>query len=364
MKNLDKLRGRRIPIAEAQLRTFAKKAAIDNEAYEWLVEATEPIEEKYTNQTFEQGDRVRDQLKENLSASYSSEFEYQGSVTSDTHVRYHSDIDLLVLSGVFTTYPASHPLSNPVSDEVVADSLMSMRGDAIKILSTQFPRAIIDDSGTKAVAISGGSLTRDIDVVFCNWWNTQAYLDNKVRANRGIQVLNAGSSKRIGNMPFLHNWHINDKDNRVEGGLRKAIRLLKNLKYDKEPEAKISSYDIAAIAFRMADADLTVAPGSYLKLARNVSNYLNKLISDTALRESLFVPNGTRKIFGDEGANLTALREITVELDSLLGEISSSEARLISFSESVTNFTKTASWKEARARRVRDVTDKIMRTDV
>ena len=304
MRSLDNLRNRKIPLEEARLRTFARKAAVDNESYEWLVEATEPIEEKYTNETFSQGDRVRGQLESNLNQSYSSEFEYQGSVTNDTHVRYFSDIDLLVINGVYTTYPPGYPIANPVSDQVVADSLISLRQDTTKTLREQFWKATIDESRDKAVGISGGSLTRDIDVVFCNWWNTQEYLNNKVRANRGIRVLDVDSSTRVGNKPFLHNWHINDKDSRVGGSLRKAIRLLKNLKYDKDPEATISSYDIAALTFRMQDSELTVPAGSYLKLARNVSGYLNNLITNTQLRESLYVPNGMRKIFSEDGVTL------------------------------------------------------------
>ncbi|HEV7403830.1 MAG TPA: hypothetical protein VGO11_12915 [Chthoniobacteraceae bacterium] len=364
MKRLENLRNRRIPLDEARLRTFAKAAEVDNESYEWLIEATKPIEEKYTNETFAQGDRVRDQLKNNLSITHDSEFEYQGSVTSDTHVQYHSDIDLLVLNGVYTTYDGGYPVSNPVSNEVVVDSLLDLRKDSVKILKTQFWKATVDESGNKAVAISGGSLTRDIDVVFCNWWDTKAYLENKVRANRGIQVLDVDSTTRIGNKPFLHNWYINDKDTRVGGGLRKVIRLLKNLKYDKEPNASISSYDIAALGFEMQDSDLIVAPGSYLALAKNASAYLNGLINNSQLRDSLYVPNGTRKIFGTDGASLASLKEITSELDLLLADIPRDLSNIISFSEARGNFTKSASWTEARASRVREVTDRIRAQDV
>src|SRR5438067_11679843 len=150
MRSLQNLRNRKIPLEEARLRTFARKAAVDNESYEWLVEATEPIEEKYTNETFAQGDRVKAQLEANLDQSYSSEFEYQGSVTSDTHVRYYSDIDLLVINGVYTTYPPGHPIPHPVSDEVVADSLISLRNDSAKILREQFWKAALDESPGKA----------------------------------------------------------------------------------------------------------------------------------------------------------------------------------------------------------------------
>ena len=68
-----------------------------------------------------------------------------------------------------------------------------------------------------------------------------------------------------------------------------TIRLLKSLKYDKSPEATISSYDICAIVFNMPDAQLDVPSGSYLRLAKNLSSFLNDLVFDTLKREALYV---------------------------------------------------------------------------
>jgi hypothetical protein len=159
---------------------------------------------------------------------------------------------------------------------------------------------------------------------------------------------------RIANKPFLHNWHLNSKDDVVGGGLRKAIRLLKNLKYDKDPEAVISSYDIAALVWNMEPQDLNVRPGSYLQLAKNISLFMNRLTKDTVFRDSLKVPNGTRKVFGSDGATLVSLKEITWELDHLIGNISSKDSYLITLSEKMAGFEKLARWREARASKVRD----------
>jgi len=356
MKKLQKLRERKAPKDDImQLFSKAEKASTGNESYEWLVEATEPIDPKYTNETFNQGERIRKQLEEVLDSKYSCEFEYQGSVTNDTHVRFHSDIDLLLLHGVYTTYPTGHPIENPVTDEIVCNALVDLRSASTKILRARFPTAKVDDTKSKAVVVSGGSLTRDVDVVICNWWNTQEYLANRILANRGIKVLDISTPQtRIANKPFLHNWHLNSKDDVVGGGLRKAIRLLKNLKYDKDPEAVISSYDIAALVWNMEPQDLNVRPGSYLQLAKNISLFMNRLTKDTVFRDSLKVPNGTRKVFGSDGATLVSLKEITWELDHLIGNISSKDSYLITLSEKMAGFEKLARWREARASKVRD----------
>jgi hypothetical protein len=364
MKSLQRLRERRAPQEDRLVYLAkAKRAAIANDSYQWLVEAMEPIDEKYTNATFAEGDRVQEQLKGGLSTDYHAAFEYQGSVTSDTHVKFHSDIDLLLLHGVYTSYPLGHPIENPVTPEVVGDALMDLRGASVKILRTAFYAAKVDDSKDKAIAITGGSLTRDVDVVLCHWWNTPEYLQFRIRANRGIMVLDKASKQRIGNKPFLHNWHIEKRDGEAKGALRKAIRLLKNLKYDKEPECSMTSYDIAALAWNMPVEELRVQPGSHLQLAQNTSAFLNELISNSTSRDKLLVPNGTRKIFASDGASLASLRELTKELDDLLGDISATDRHLIALSEAELGFRKFAEWQETRANRVQEALSRFTKID-
>src|SRR5262245_25890392 len=53
---------------------------------------------------YEEGERVRKQLEEGLSAvGVAVEFEYQGSVPLNVHIQKVSDIDLLVLHASFLT---------------------------------------------------------------------------------------------------------------------------------------------------------------------------------------------------------------------------------------------------------------------
>lgn len=82
-------------LAEARERSFS--VPDDEKDYDYLVDAMQPIDENFTKKTFEEGYRVWNQLEKNLPAVYQVEFDFQGSVTSDTHIRIHSDIDLLAL---------------------------------------------------------------------------------------------------------------------------------------------------------------------------------------------------------------------------------------------------------------------------
>lgn len=253
----DRLRSRRIPlekIARAKLESFS--ASSSEQDFSYLVDAMQPIDAEFTENTFKEGIRVRDQLQENLPAKYSAEFDFQGSVTSDTHIKIHSDIDLLALHGQFVCLDLGVSANSPYSGDVT-EELRSMRLDSTRLLKSNFPAVTVADSPGKAISLEGGSLSRKIDVVIGNWWDTELWKQYKVKMARGVRIIDTKGPKLILNKPFWHNYEIDSKDKKT-GGLRKVIRLLKTLKYDAEPELKISSYDIAAIAWNMLEPALSV----------------------------------------------------------------------------------------------------------
>src|SRR5690606_9981339 len=137
---------------------------------------------------------------------------------------------------------------------------VDLRSDAIASLNAAFPEATVDSSGAKSISLEGGSLRRKIDVVPSNWFNTNRYNETGQKMYRGVQILDAKKMERLNNTPFLHNAWIAHKDNQTNGGLRKAARLMKSLKYDTEA-IDLSSYDLVSIAFRMPDGDLNVPRG-------------------------------------------------------------------------------------------------------
>jgi hypothetical protein len=352
----EKLRNRRLPLEKlANHFTEEYRRATKNTDYEYLVEAMQPIANDYTEETFVQGDRVKNQLETNLGYQHYAEYAYQGSVTSDTHIKVHSDIDLITIRGGFSSLEAGVPNPSPYQGNVIED-LRALRRDCDGILRRKFPEVDVDATRGKAIALSGGSLKREIDVVIANWYTTRAYAQWGASIHRGINVLDNNAGASIQNLPFLHNFQINQKDKRTNTGLRKATRLLKTLKYDAEPVLAISSYDVAALAHAVPDADLTVGDGQYLQLTLNVNGFLTKCVVDSRLCDSLEVPNGTRKIFGGKGTTVAALKALQSELGDLLSRITREKsAALVALSE-MTNRTgfgeAVAPWAETRSRRV------------
>lgn len=349
----DRLRSRRTPtekLAEARLKSFS--VASSERDFDYLMEAMQPIDAEFTENTFKEGIRVREQLSRNLPARYSAEFDFQGSVTNDTHIRIHSDIDLLALNGCFVSLDPGAANASPYRGDTMQE-LLAMRSDATRILNAHFPAVNIDASPGKSISMEGGSLSRKIDVVIGNWWDTDLWKQYNVKVVRGVRILDTKVPELVRNKPFLHNFQIDYKDKKT-GGLRKVIRLLKTLKYDADPELELSSYDIAAIAWNMSETALTVQPNDYLQLAINARDELRRFINNDQLRNALQVPNRTRALFGPNGATLENLRMLHAELEGLILRIEI--GRLISLSKtaSASGQRSLPEWVERRPQVILD----------
>lgn len=324
---LTKLANRRLdPNVQIKEANEVYKRLNQEPAIRYAIGAMQPIDQAYTKITFEQCGRVQNQLisafeQEGLKPS----FNHQGSTTNDTHIKAHSDIDLLTISeDSYAVEPPNKP-QTPYEGDPVND-LRQLRTIATSRMRSSFPEANVDARGAKSVSIEGGSLRRKVDVVFCNKWHTVDYVEKKEEIWMGIQVLDNDKGVRVPNKPYLHNAWIDYQDRKSNGGLRKTVRLWKSLKYDTE-KVDLSSYDICALAFNMAPSDLLYASGHDLGLIKNGQKYLRLLVSSPEARDSLMVPNKMRKVFCDEGASLKGLMQLSSEVDLLVGEIETSLSR-------------------------------------
>ncbi len=287
----------------------------------YALEAMEPISETYTQNTYKACDKVKAQLLPGLKEyGIDVEFRYQGSVPTNTHIKLYSDIDLLTLHGAFyTLQPPQEPTSPYLGDAL--EDLKNLRRKTFRILDTVYTACEIDDSGSKCISISGGSLNRKIDVISSNWYNSLDYAQYPYEANRGIQILDRDRNQSIINFPFLHIHWINEKDEKVNGNEKRMIRLLKSLKADAEKEIKVSSYDIASLVYRMDNSSLLFSSFERLKLLKTTNDFLLKVVNDSTFRETLSVANGTRKIFTTDGAKVEEVSKLQKELQDLIVSI-------------------------------------------
>lgn len=325
INRLERLSARRTDpaITSAKLLNEAYRSISQSDSVRYVIGAMQPIDPEYTKNTYAEGERVCNQLQKRLSNK--CDYEYQGSVTNDTHIKARSDIDILVLTKKYETLEDPQVPGNPYKGNPVQD-LLDLRTESISSLESAFPEATVDSSGAKSVSIEGGSLRRKIDVVPSNWFNTNKYAETNQQMYRGVQILDAENKTRLKNTPFLHNAWIAHRDGNTNGGLRKAARLMKSLKYDTE-SIDLSSYDIVSIAFNIPEAELNLPKNMELAILDSCHNFCMDLQSNSYKREALEVPDGHRKIFTDGHATLNGLNQLTAALGDLVNDVLRENAR-------------------------------------
>jgi hypothetical protein len=291
----------------------------------YAVGAMQQVGARYTEISLETADRVGRQLATGL--AYSMEFQVQGSVPLDVHIRGVSDVDLLALRTDYLTYAVYGARSRggcytSPSSLTSLDVLRELRRDAERVLRNAYPSAKVDCSGGKCIALSGGSLARPVDAVPSHWWDTIDHQASLQLHDRGVVIFDKNVPSTIDNLPFLHIKRVGDRDTAVLGGLKKAIRLTKNVKNDAENAAAawLPSFDIAALLYH-ADATALRAGYSYeLYILHETQRFLDWCYRNQDAARQLRTPDGTRAVL-DSDRKFAGLLAISSEMDALAKEV-------------------------------------------
>ena len=303
--------------------TEAYETRAKTDAIKYALGAMQELEAKYTRISIEEGNRVRDQLKNGLnSAGIQVAFEYQGSVPLNVHIRYASDIDLLVLHDGFVTLDRTGARATTYGTYFgnVLGEMLKLRSTCESILEQKFPAATVDKTGAKSIALSGGSLQRKVDVVPSHWHDTAAYQQSRAQHDREVKILNKDELAMITNRPFLHMHRIEEKDLRTTGGAKKAIRLLKTIRKDSSTEIQLTSYDIASLIWHLRDDALSKPYYLELSLVAEIQKYLQYLVDNPGIANTLDAPDQSRKII-DVPAKLRSLSQLKAEVDELAADL-------------------------------------------
>ena len=91
-------------INESELftKTFsAELNDVKSKALEYVKRAMQGVEPRYTERTLEAGNKIKEHLKRN---NPNLDYKYQGSVMCNTHIKGHSDIDLVQITNTFYSH--------------------------------------------------------------------------------------------------------------------------------------------------------------------------------------------------------------------------------------------------------------------
>lgn len=309
---------RRVPTEDRQVRAFAESFEREQElSIRLLVGSLAPVDPRYTAMLVEQGDRVEEQLRRRIPDDHAGvEYRRQGSVSNNTHIRFSSDVDLLAVIGDFVTLEPPQVAAFPYQGNP-ANDLLQLRRSCVRHLDAAYPAATVDDSGSTAVWLKGGSLRCDVDVVPSNWYDTVAYERSQLERDRGIMVFNRDRGERIKNYPFLFNHRIEQRDREMGGLLRAQIRLLKTIAADLKDAREgepLSSFDICSVVYRMDPTQLLAIRTRPHQVGRNLLAWLLTVEGSQSLRNSLKVVDDSRLIFDENLVGLVALRRGLEEL--------------------------------------------------
>lgn len=299
--------------------------------------AMQEVDAEYTRVGIETAERVGNQLYKELgSTGIPVEFRLQGSVPLNVHIRGVSDVDLLTLETSFLIYANNGQAAlnggyTSAGTRTSLSVLQNLRTQSEKILLAKFPAATVDTFGGKAIAISGGSLARPVDVVPSHWYDTVSYQSSRNERDRGVVILNKKVPETIDNFPFLHISRIDERDKAAGGGLKKAIRLCKNVKNDAIEDGKkivFPSFDIAATMYHVDLDALRVGTFYELAVLAETQRFLDELYHNPTKAKSLYVPDGSRRIF-DTDEKFEGLKTLSVEMDDLAKEVAKEQSYLL-----------------------------------
>lgn len=298
--------------------------------------AMNAVEPEYTAKSKAAGSKVKDHLSTVLS---NVDYEYQGSVMTDTHIKGYSDIDLLAITNKFYGWSATQVqliLDSPLYREnYSATSIQKLErennvgpytGDPLNDLRQNRLASEIKMTGTydicditkpKAIKIKNQSLNREVDIVIANWYDDVQSIVNGKGRNRGIQVYDKSSHTRgTADYPFLSIDRINTRSSYTNGRTKKMIRFLKNCKANSRYEIKeVTSFDINAICY-------DIAPDLYKYLAFYdlvpvLYNQLFKICNDANHADSIKSVDGKEDIFKGKPEKIRALKLILAEVEAV-----------------------------------------------
>jgi hypothetical protein len=285
------------------------------------------VDAEYTANSIKEGERVKAQLQRGLTAAgIGHEFEYQGSVPLDIHLKKHSDIDLLVLHGDVLTYDRTGPAATSTGytpvQKTALQYVLEMRGACERILVNAYPEADVDTSGSKSITLSGGSLRRKVDVVPSHWHDTADYQRTKQKHDREVNILDKSVPMTLSNAPFLHMKKIEEKEQGTFGGAKKVIRFLKTLKADSDQKIGLSSYDISSLVWHFDTVALIKPSYSELALVAVAQAELDGMCRNYDRTSRLWTPDGSRLII-DQADKFTALQKLSAEVTAVASDIAS-----------------------------------------
>lgn len=288
------------------------------ENVKYLMESMQKIDNKYNEKTREAAKRVQNHLENGFDLHFNRAYRTQGSISTSTNIKVHSDFDLLTIIDRYHFLGPELPNDDPYTTSKPNSDIKDLRKQAENIMDAIYDE--VDKDGAKSIAIFNKSLNRKVDIVFCFWYNSKKYVDTSDEYYRGVYLFDFKKEFKILDYPFAHISQVNSKGDSTNDGSRKAIRLLKTLKADSTEDIELSSFHLTTIVHSIENSLLYFSTGKEINIAIETSKEIGKLIIDSIYRKGVKSPNGTENPFEDDNT-VGELKKLKADLDSLIEDV-------------------------------------------
>ncbi|MBR9845293.1 MAG: hypothetical protein GYB35_03885 [Algicola sp.] len=308
------------------------KALSGSKVMEYIKRSMQGVEPAYTQNTIVAGEKVKTHLKNN---NPNLDYEYQGSVMSNTHIKGYSDIDLIQICNLFYGHDSRTRFTEEYRNDNLTEAqrwallevingsiyegdanqdLRKMRLEAEKVLLSIYND--VDLSKNKSIEVILTNPKRKVDVVTASWYKSVNAAKTGDKAEKGISVYDKSKNERLPvDFPFLKIKMLNEKDKTVNGRLKKMIRFLKTIKADSDIKIDISSFDISSLCYNINF--LTYYDKPYYELVYVLQVELDHLVADEFYRNSIKSIDGTEYIFRDKPEKHGQLALLLNQLNSI-----------------------------------------------
>lgn len=312
------------------------KALSGSRLMEYIKRSMQGVEPAYTQNTIVAGNKVKEHLKKNNS---NLDYEYQGSVMSNTQIKGYSDIDLVQICNLFFGHDSKTKFTEEYRKDSLTEAqrwalievinasiyegdanqdLWKMRLEAEEVLSDAYND--VDVSKNKSIEVNLTSPKRKVDVVTASWYKSVKAAKSGDKADKGICVYDKGKNERLPvDYPFLKIKLVNDKDKIVNGRLKKMIRFLKTVKADADINIQITSFDISSICYNIDTISYYDKP--YYELVYVLQVELSKIVADDFYRNNITSIDGTEFIFRDKPEKYGLLVLLLNELNTIKNDL-------------------------------------------
>lgn len=305
---------------------------------EYVRRSMHGVEPNYTQKTIEAGNNVKKHLKD---VDSSLDFKFQGSVMTNTHIKGHSDIDLVQICNTFYRHESMSKFrgeyDNPFRTQFQKNRLssiltsVSFSGNAENTLSSVREKAEkklcsiyldVNIDKAKSIEVKPTYPSRTIDVVTASWYKSlNSVLENDDNL-RGIEIYDKHKNHRMPvDYPFLKINLLNEQDKKVNGRLKKMIRFLKSVKADSDNKDQISlsSFDISSICSFIPAYKYEDKP--YFELVEVLYNELHKIVMNESYRNEVTSILKTEFIFRGKPNKLQGTILLYRELNSVYEDL-------------------------------------------